>query len=504
MPDVAVSGISLDSRLVEQGDVYLALAGSSTHGIYHAMNAVKAGAVAVLVSLSKQEEYKEILNELAMADVPVSVVPELDILSGQIASRFYGEPDKSLTLIAVTGTNGKTSVCRFIAQALSFGGHVCGYIGTLGWGVGNQLQETALTTPDAVALRRMLADMLSNGARFVALEASSHAIAEGRLRGLSIDVAVLTNLGRDHLDYHVTMEAYQAAKEQLFHWDTLRAVVANADDAMGQQLILRSRSMPVFSYATQSNSSQGNASQGNASEINTYQGNALPASNELAQATHIAIDDKGLSFRLEVADSQWDVTTPLLGRFNISNLLACFCSLRACGLAANDAHHALQAVSAVPGRMELLGGDDRPKVVIDYSHTPDALSAAISSAREHCARQLWVVFGCGGDRDTGKRPAMARAAQLADQIVLTDDNPRSEHSIDIINDVLKGFDKPQEVTVIADRAKAIRFALAKATAGDLVLVAGKGHESYQLVGKERIHFSDKEQVLARWSCRHEL
>lgn len=486
--NIAVNGVNLDSRLVEPGDVYLAIAGASTHGIYYAMSAVRAGAVAVVVSSNTEETFKEILDELARADVPVGVVPELETLSGEIASRFYGEPDKSLTIIAVTGTNGKTSVCRFIAQALSYSENVCGYIGTLGWGIGNQLQETALTTPDSVAIRRMLADMFSNGARFVALEASSHGIAEGRLEGLSIDVAVLTNLARDHLDYHVTIEAYRAAKERLFHWETLRAVVANADDAMGQDLILHSGSVPVFSYSAQGKTQVKNQGK---TESDVSQG-----SDQIALASHITIDDKGLGFRLDVADDQWDVNTPLLGRFNVANLLACFCSLRACGLAANDAFHAINAVSAVPGRMELLGGADQAKAVIDYSHTPDALAAAISSAREHCARELWVVFGCGGDRDTGKRPEMARAAQVADHVVLTDDNPRSESSGNIINDVLQGFDNPQEVKVIADRALAIHHALGNAVAGDLVLIAGKGHESYQLVGAERYHFSDREQVLA--------
>lgn len=481
MSDVVVSGINLDSRLIQAGDAYLALSGASTHGIYHAVNAVEAGAVAVVVSSDSKDQYRDIFEKLERRHIPVALVPELELLCGDIASRFYGEPDKSLTIVAVTGTDGKTSVCRFIAQALSSCEKACGYIGTLGWGIGDELQETTLTTPDSVALRRMLADMVCEGVRFVALEASSHGIAEGRLDGLSIDVAVLTNLGRDHLDYHKTIEAYRAAKERLFHWATLSSVVLNADDAMGQDLIAHSDISQTYSYSAQGVTSH--------------------ADDKRVLATNIEIDDNGLSFGLAVEDDHWSIVTPLLGKFNVDNLLACFCTLRACGLAANDACHAICAVSAVPGRMELLGGAGQAKVVIDYSHTPDALKAAISSVRHHCAKQLWVVFGCGGDRDTGKRAAMARAAQAADHIVLTDDNPRTESSANIISDVLEGFDNAQEVAVIADRADAIRHALANAKAGDLVLIAGKGHENYQIVGSKRYHFSDREQAQAALELR---
>lgn len=479
VPGIAVSGINLDSRMVASGDVYLAVGGATTHGMHHALNAVDAGAVVVLVSQASYENFEAIVNELDNREIPVVVVTELDNICGAIASRFYGEPDKSMKMLAVTGTDGKTSVCRFIAQALTANQQSCGYVGTLGWGIGDDLKSTELTTPDSVTLRRILATMRDQGAQFVALEASSHGIAEGRLDGLALDVAVLTNLGRDHLDYHVTVEAYRAAKERLFHWDTLQAVVLNADDSMGRDLIDQQRDISCFAY-----SSGGMAFD---SEPGNSVGNYVLAKN-------ITTNDAGLTFDLIDSAGSRTVVTDLLGRFNVDNLLASYASLLACGIAANEASHCITTVKPVVGRMERLGGGDKPTVVIDFSHTPNALKVAIDSVRVHCKKQLWVVFGCGGDRDPGKRAPMAQAAQTADYVVLTDDNPRTEKSADIIKQVMTGFSRTDNVTVIGDRAKAIRHAVESAEAGDLVLIAGKGHEDYQIIGTQRHHFSDREQA----------
>jgi len=377
----------------------------------------------------------------------VLVVADLENQCAAIASRFYGSPDKNMTLVAVTGTDGKTSVCQFIAQSFAALERPCGYIGTLGWGIGQALNKTALTTPDSVSLRRMLAVMREQGADVIALEASSHGIAEGRLDGLTLDVAVLTNLGRDHLDYHKTIEAYQAAKAKLFDWSTLNAVVVNADDALGRRLLVQSQLSCCYSFAAS--------------------GQAAEEKGHHVLAKNIIPHESGLHFDLHHADQIQSVSTKLLGRFNVDNLLATYATLCACGA-----------------------------VVIDYSHTPNALQVAIECVQVHCAKALWVVFGCGGDRDAGKRAPMARAAQIADHIVLTDDNPRTEKSQDIINDVLSGFDTTDNVTVISDRAQAIKYALSSARAGDLVLIAGKGHEDYQIVGEQRLHFSDREQVLS--------
>jgi UDP-N-acetylmuramoyl-L-alanyl-D-glutamate--2,6-diaminopimelate ligase len=297
---------------------------------------------------------------------------------------------------------------------------------------------------------------------------------------LSLDLAVLTNLGRDHLDYHITPEAYRAAKERLFHWQTLKAVVLNADDEMGRDLIASIDSIPRFAYSTSAYPS--------AFATNTDL-NAIIAEGIYAH-------DVGLEFDIVDAAFTGHLKTGLLGRFNVDNVLACYASLRACKIAANDALHALDAVRPVPGRMEQLGGAGKVTVVVDYSHTPGALSAVIDALRVHCKNRLWVVFGCGGDRDPGKRAPMAQAAQVADHVVLTDDNPRTESSAAIIKDAMAGFDNPENVHVIPDRSAAIHFAITSATSTDLVLIAGKGHENYQIIGNTRHHFSDREQTLA--------
>ena len=476
LPPVTLAGVSLDSRWVAAGDLYLAVAGATTHGMRFAKQAVDAGAVAVLTSDNLPALYEAIKSDLQVRGIPVVSISQLDELCGLIAARFYGDPDKNVTLIAVTGTDGKTSVCRFVAQAMSAHGMLCGYIGTLGWGIGERMEATALTTPDAVMLRRLLAAMRDQGARYVAIEASSHGIAEGRLDGLAIDVAVLTNLGRDHLDYHITVEAYRAAKERLFHWPSLQAVVLNADDAMGRDLIDQIRHVPCFAYSTKADS--------------------VLSESQLIKAKNIVTSDVGLAFDLGEGPFNGQVVTELLGRFNVDNLLACYASMRACDVAANEAIHSLQAVTPVAGRMERHGGGDKPTVVIDFSHTPGALQVAINAVRVHCKLSLWVVFGCGGDRDGGKRAPMAKAAQVAEHVVLTDDNPRTESSDAIIQDAMAGFDDPEKVVVIADRAAAIRFAVTQAVSGDLVLIAGKGHEDYQIIGTEKHHFSDREQALA--------
>lgn len=479
VPAIAVSGINLDSRLVVSGDVYLAVGGSTTHGMHYALNAVDAGAVVVLTSDISYETHSTIADELSRRNIAVVTVKNLDTVCGPMASRFFGDPDKSMKMLAVTGTDGKTSVCRFIAQALSANHDMCGYIGTLGWGVGDALEPTELTTPDSVTLRRLLATMRDQGARFVALEASSHGIAEGRLDGLALDVAILTNLGRDHLDYHVTVEAYRAAKERLFHWDSLQAVVLNADDSMGRDVMQQQRHIPCYSYSASG-----------APDVCATD----DSSRHHVVADNVIADDTGLAFDLVDRAGTRTVSTDLLGRFNVDNLLASYASLLACGIAANDATHCISAVKPVVGRMERLGGGDKPTVVIDYSHTPNALRTAIDSVRVHCSKQLWVVFGCGGDRDSGKRAPMAQAAQTADHVILTDDNPRTESSENIIADVMEGFSHTDNVKVIADRAEAIRYAVRSAQAGDLVLIAGKGHEDYQIIGTERHQFSDKEQA----------
>ena len=482
-----IHGLSLDSRLVQAGDLYLAVSGASTHGLCFAEDAIARGAVAVAFNPSVRDGTAELSSFIGSGTVPFIPVPALEQQCANLATRFYHAPDKALDVIAVTGTDGKTSVCQFIASALSATGTPCGYIGTLGWGLGDELQDTALTTPDVIALRRMLATLKSQGAVAVAMEASSHGIDAGRVSDLSINVAVLTNLGRDHLDYHQTIEAYREAKAALFAFPSLDAVVVNADDEFGLELLRRTSRSGVKRIAYGSRSSTADMQQlGEEFALSTV------------RADQIKPVSSGLTFSLIDASESHVINSALMGRFNVDNLLACYGSLKALGIAANEAVHALDAVAPVAGRMERFTETGMPTVIVDYAHTPQALSVALTAARAHCDGELWVVFGCGGDRDKGKRAPMAQAATAADRVIVTDDNPRSEASADIISDILDGFDPSaitgDLVTVISDRATAIEHAIRAASAIDLVLVAGKGHEDYQIVGTERLDFSDRRQV----------
>lgn len=474
---VAASGVCLDSRLLVAGDVYLAMAGASSHGMQFVEAAMSKGAVAIVVDDAGLRDYSTQLSALHAAGTPVLHVPKLKQQAGAIAARFYQHPSKSLQVVAVTGTDGKTSVCRFVANALNGSGKPCGYIGTLGWGM-DSLAETDLTTPDAVTLQRMMASLRDDGAAVVALEASSHGLDEGRLNAVNIDVAVLTNFGRDHLDYHKNLDAYKNAKAQMFSWPSIRFVVLNGQDELGRELAEKTQCQQVLYFA---------------SDLNAV--NTLSKKPDIClQADVVELHSKGLRFELLDNDVRFRQSSCLIGSFNVDNLLACHGVLRALGHAANDASASLDHVTSVPGRIELFSGPNKPTAIVDFAHTPQALTAVIKAVRTHCEGELWVVFGCGGDRDPGKRGPMGAAAELADHIVVTDDNPRTEQSQLILDQIVAGMKKPDRATVIADRASAIAHALKQAQQNDLVLVAGKGHEDYQIVGTEKRDFSDRNTV----------
>ncbi len=475
--DVTVSGISLDSRMLEEGDCYLAMAGGTTHGMQFVDAAIEKNIAAVVVDEIGLQEYPDAVQLVRDAGKPVVCISELKSVSGAIAARFFDFPSLSVSVVAVTGTDGKTSVCRFIADALSGAGQPCGYIGTLGWGL-DSLLETQLTTPDAVTLQRMLASLRDEGARVVALEASSHGLQEGRLDAVEVDVAVLTNFGRDHLDYHQTLEAYKAAKARLFSWASLNAVVLNADDELGSELIEQTKCAVVaFSKAAQMPS-------------NVIDSNV----SVQVRAENIQLHAQGLQFGMVDNGEHFDTSSELMGEFNVDNLLACHGALRALGNAANDASASLVHVTPVAGRMEKFSGTNKPVAIVDYAHTPQALDAAVNAVRKHCDGNLWVVFGCGGDRDPGKRGPMGQAAEQADHVVVTDDNPRTERGQDIIDQILAGMKSPERAIVIPDRAQAIQHALSHAVSTDLVLIAGKGHEPYQIIGTQKRDFSDRDTV----------
>jgi len=470
-----VHGIAIDSREVTPGSVFLAQCGSRSHGMQHLQQAVDRGAVAVLAEPGGDWERVRLAEAAATCPVPLLMVGGLAQKAGVIAARFFGQPAQALRVIGVTGTNGKTSVTHFLAQAL--GARVrAGIVGTLGNGLPGDLRSSTHTTPDAVGVQAELARQLGLGVKAVAMEVSSHALDQGRVNGVPFHTAVFTNLSRDHQDYHGNMQAYADAKARLLRRTGLMLAVVNVDDTVGARLLAEVHGR-VMSVACGSRP------------------DAHLLADRFVRARKVVADDKGLHISFESSWGQGDIRSPLLGRFNAENLLLALGVLLAWDMPLATAIEALQRLQPVDGRMRVFGGGSQPRVVVDYAHTPDALEKVLSSLREHVRGSLVCVFGCGGERDQGKRPLMGALAQrLADRVLITDDNPRGEDGDAIIEQILAGMRDSAAVGVQRDRATAIAEAIAQAGQDDLVLIAGKGHEDYQLVGDLKLPFSDREQV----------
>lgn len=469
-PDLVLRGLTLDSRSVVAGDTFVALQGSTYHGLRFAAGAVAAGAIAVLSDRASETPL----------GVPVVVLPDLAAQLGAIAARFHGSDAKTPVLLGITGTNGKTSTVQLLAEAFTHAGQRAGSIGTLGTGLHGSLVAGERTTPDVLASHAAIAGMRAAGADYVAMEVSSHALDQGRVAGLRFAVAGFTNLTHDHLDYHGSMQAYAAAKSALFRWPGLHAAVINADDAFSAELVGSAR----------------------AGRIITVSANGLPDATLRADA--IVTDASGLHFDLIFGTQAFVIQSALLGRFNVANLLLVAGVLLALDWAPADIANTLCALRPVHGRMNRLGGDSSlPLIVVDYAHTPDALEKALSTLRDHTCGRLICVFGCGGDRDRGKRPVMgAIAERLADIAIITDDNPRSEDGAAIAAEVHAGMREPARARIERDRRSAIRSAIAMATAGDTVLIAGKGHEAYQEIKGIKYDFDDTyEAALVLTSAR---
>jgi UDP-N-acetylmuramoyl-L-alanyl-D-glutamate--2,6-diaminopimelate ligase len=451
-----------DSRAVQAGDVFVALPGHRVDGRAFIVDAIARGAAAVLHEAGASGDLR-----LRAPAVPTLAVPGLAALAGELAHLVAGKPSERLWLAGVTGTNGKTSVTQWIAQAMGMLDCPCAVIGTLGSGFPGQLIESANTTPDAIALHRQLAGFVDRGAVACAMEVSSIGIDEGRINGVHFDVAAFTNLTQDHLDYHGSMAAYGLAKERLFAWPGLRAAVVNLDDPFGTALEARlAGRLRTIGYTLEGRVGRG----------------------ETLAATDLAMTPGGLTFSLNGVR----IAAPVVGRFNAANLLAVIGAL----LAGDET---IEAVAAVlprivppPGRMQAVGGDARPLVVIDYAHTPDALEKALAALRETAVARkgkLVCVFGAGGERDAGKRPLMGAVAEaLADRVLLTSDNPRGEEPAAIVAAIAAGMKK--RPTIEVDRGRAIRDAVAAADRRDVILLAGKGHEPYQEIAGTRQPFAD--------------
>lgn len=473
-----------DSRQVVKGSLFIAYPGEHSDGRSYIEQAIAQGAQAVLWELGESNSAPfEWLPEWQVEQLGVQ---NLKAKVSEIAAAFYGNPTQDCTVIGVTGTNGKTTVTQWIAQCVHFLGEKPVVIGTIGNGFMHDIKTTVNTTPDAILLQQLLNEYVNEGATSVAMEVSSHGLTQGRVSGVAFDVAVLTNLSRDHLDYHKTMEAYANAKRQLFIWDGLRCAVINTDDAFGKVVAteLLAGDKVVLSYGLNKGPSE-----------------------QHVQGYDLTFSEHGLTMQVTTPKGDAVLTANVLGEFNAYNVLAVLATMLSTDVSLEKAIEAIAQIKPVAGRMQQLGGGALPLVVVDFAHTPDALEKVLSSLKQqlegnHQNGQLVCVFGCGGDRDAGKRGLMGDVAvQYANAVVVTSDNPRSESPQAIVDDITQYL--PSGFIVELDRERAIKLAVAKANKGDVVLIAGKGHENYQEINGVKHPFSDAavvQQALADYKA----
>ena len=472
--DINISAMSLDSRKINKHGLFIAIKGETVNGIEFINNAIDQGAAAVLWEADENVDAIKInwRKTSSNIEVPIIAIENLSQLTGFFADRFYNSPSTKISVCGITGTNGKTSCADFIAQMMSIDAP-CGVLGTLGSGLYPELRETGFTTPDAITCHQWLADIESNKAKYAVMEVSSHALIQGRTNGIHFNSAVFTNLSRDHLDYHGDMASYEDAKSKLFKSENLQNAIINVDDDAGRNIV-----------------------ENLDSNINCIGYGLDKSFNPDVLGSNVKLDQYGLSMQVETPWGDGKLSAPVIGDFNASNLLAVLSVMLVQGIEFKEALQRLTTIKSVAGRMQRFGSDTTPLVIVDFAHTPDALDQALTSLRQHTKNNLWCVFGCGGDRDTGKRPLMgAIAANKADYIVLTNDNPRSETAENILKDIQSGINNNTNVTVEQDRQAAIHLAISKAKAGDVVLIAGKGHEKYQIVGEIKYPFDDAEEVM---------
>lgn len=473
LAQVRVTGMTLDSRQVAQGNVFVAIPGDAVDGRHYIDQALQAGASVVLAEQAGLQQQHD----------RVIAIPDLKQQLGSLAARYYGTADSHMRLIGVTGTNGKTSVASFLQNAFDALDEPCALLGTLGAVFADYRQESHRTTPDVLSMHRLLADFSQRGARACVMEASSHALAQGRLDSVPIGVAVFTNLSRDHLDYHGNMDAYFAAKASLFTRPDVKLAVINQDDKAGRKLLSQlagKRHLLTYGHDEQAD----------------------------IQLLSSRANRDGLHIRLLLDTNTVEVRLPLFGEFNAGNVAAVAAVLYGLGHEAPAIETALNALKPVTGRMQpvqLAGAAQQPQVLVDYAHTPDALEKALQAVRTHFSGHIHCVFGCGGHRDTGKRPQMAAVAErLADKVIVTSDNPRDEKPAEIVRDVMAGFAHPEAVTVEVDRPKAVQLAIKQAASRDLVLIAGKGHETYQEVDGQYLPMDDKELAMSALQQRQRV
>jgi UDP-N-acetylmuramoyl-L-alanyl-D-glutamate--2,6-diaminopimelate ligase len=489
---ILVRNLCLDTRQLKTGDAFIALAGIKVDGRAFIAKAIELGAAAILVEADKNWQGIDWLGA-----VPVIAIDNLPSRVSEIAGHFFGEPSKKIQLIGITGTNGKTTCSLLAAQLLALLQKKSAVVGTIGYGLLDTsviaplaqqiglLTSTGLTTPDPITLQRILSELVNGGAASIAIEVSSHSLQQKRVAGLHFASAIFTNLTQDHLDYHGDLQSYGNAKAQLLQMPQLRTAIINLDDDWASSLIKKAPAgVRLISYSTEKNAD--------------------------VYATNIELHAQGVRAHLHTSWGEAEIDSPLLGRFNLSNLLAVIAALGAQGFALEKLLPLIAKLEPAPGRMQLVTVDQPAQeiqVIVDYAHTPDALENTLKAIHQHKAGRVWTVFGCGGDRDKSKRPQMGKIAErLSDYVIVTNDNPRSEDPASIAAEIVRGMNHPSGCLVIADRAQAIDFAVQQSKAGDIVLIAGKGHEDYQIFATQTLPFSDSKHArlsLQRRIAKHE-
>jgi UDP-N-acetylmuramoyl-L-alanyl-D-glutamate--2,6-diaminopimelate ligase len=468
----SINGLTLDSRDVKAGGLFVALPGHKVDGRVFIPQAIQAGAAAILIHTDNSDEHGRV--DRLQYTVPLVYFSQLSRQLSAVAAQFYLPNSQSLSLIGITGTNGKTSVSQIIAQIVHLLGHQAAVMGTLGNGLWGQLVDSGNTTADAVTVMRQLGEFVAQGAELCAMEVSSHGLVQGRVEAAPFNIVVFTNLSRDHLDYHGDMDNYAAAKKRLFQFPSVQHGVINLDDTVGAKWLTELANQKNKSFSIQANTTA------------DFYCDAIQYHDAGVTATlHFTDIDSGRPL-------SGTLSSPLLGAFNLSNLVAAISVLYLQGMAMASILAVLPQLIPVAGRMERFSSVNKATLVVDYAHTPDAIEQALKALKLHCKGTLWCVFGCGGDRDKGKRALMAQAAeQYADKVMITSDNARSEDPQAIINDILQGISQPQNVLTEVDRIQAITHVVSLAQADDIVLLAGKGHETYQEVAGERIDYDER-------------
>ncbi len=470
LPEVMITDLALDSRKVKPGSLFFAYPGHETDGRLYIGHALQQGAVAILY---EDDESFTLAIPSDYQAIPCIAVKGLSALIGPMAARFYNYPSQKMRVFGITGTSGKSSCSLFLAAALHDEQQKAGVLGTIGNGIYGAMQESSHTTLDAISLQKTLASLQNQGVQNIAMEVSSHALCQGRVNGLQFDTAIFTNLSHEHLDYHGNFTHYAAAKRRLFNFPDLQAAVINADDPYGQQWLQElNGKLPVYAYT-----------------LDSKLGKTSPVPTVYVQ--QMQLSTHGIAANVITPWGAGILHAKQLGRFNLSNLLAVLTALLARGMPLEQALAKLADLPQVPGRMESFGGEALPTVIVDYAHKPEALKQVLLTLRDCGTGKLWCVFGCGGNRDRTKRPIMGQLAeQYADYLIVTDDNPRREDPKQIVAEILQEMQAPHAVIVEHDRERAIAHAINCARPQDIILVAGKGHETYQIIGEQKILFSD--------------